>query len=538
MRRAFTVFFLFSFALSGTSLAQQTDSHFDGKSWWAHVKYLADDSLQGRETGSEGLRKAESYAVEQFQKAGVEPAGTDGYYQPVQFNQYQVDESKSSLTLVSNAGGKEKPLSFADDGYISSRATRTSSSFTAPLVFVGYGLRVPEKNLDELSAIDVKGKIVVYLAGSPADIPSALASHYQTVAERWKALRAAGAIGTVTILNPASMDVPWSRISLNRNHPAMDLAGAEFNETAGMQAGVVFNPASAEQLFEASGHTFAEIAALGKDRKPLPHFPLAFSLKTNAIILKETVESANVVGKLTGSDPTRKNEFVVVSAHIDHLGIGEPINGDRIYNGAMDDGSGTAAVLDMAADLRAHPEKLQRSILFLLVTAEEKGLLGSKYFAKHPTVPVKSIVADVNIDMFLPIVPLKVLRVQGLEESDLGERAASVAQSLGVKPVPDPEPLRNLFIRSDQYSFIRQGVPAVKLDVLFEPGSPEQKIFKDWLTNRYHAPSDDVNQPVDLAAAGLYEEIVRRLLVQTANASARPQWKQDSFFRRYAVAAD
>jgi Zn-dependent M28 family amino/carboxypeptidase len=173
----------------------------------------------------------------------------------------------------------------------------------------------------------------------------------------------------------------------------------------------------------------------------------------------------------------------------------------------------------------------------LLVTAEEKGLLGSKYFAVHPTVPLKSIVADVNVDMFLPIVPLKVLRVLGMEESDLGARAASVAQSLGVKPIPDPEPLRNSFIRSDQYSFIHQGVPAVKLDVLYEPGSPEQKIFKDWLTNRYHAPSDDVNQPVDLAAAALYEEIVRRLLVETANASARPQWNQDSFFRRYAVAA-
>jgi Zn-dependent M28 family amino/carboxypeptidase len=533
MRNALSVILLL--ALAAASPAQETSpaSHFDGNSWWAHVKFLADDSLEGRDTGSEGLRKAQAYAVEQFQKAGLEPAGTNGFYQPIRFNQFEVDESKSSLALVTN--GQAKPLSFADDAFISSRATRNSATLSAPLVFIGYGLKIPEQNLDELGGLDLKGKIVVYLAGSPADIPTALASHYQTAGERWKSLRAAGALGTISVANPASMDIPWSRISVNRNHPSMDLADAEFNETPGQQLGVAFNPASAEQLFAGSGHTFAEIAALGKDRKPLPHFALAVSLKANAVILSKSVESANIVAKLTGSDPTLKNEFVVLSAHIDHVGIGAPINGDRIYNGAMDNGSGSALAMDIAASLKAHPEKIQRSILFLLVTAEEKGLLGSKYFAAHPTVPPKSIVADVNVDMFLPIVPLKVLKVGGLEESDLGTRAATIAQSMGIKPIADPEPLRNTFIRSDQYNFIRHGVPAVKCDVGFELGTPEQKIFKDWLTNRYHAPSDDVNQPVDLHAAASYEEFTRRLLLETANSPARPQWKPDSFFRRYAA---
>jgi Zn-dependent M28 family amino/carboxypeptidase len=533
MRNTFSaILFL---ALAATTSAQQAPpaSHFDGNSWWSHVKFLADDSLEGRDTGSEGLRKAQAYAVEQLQKAGLEPAGTNGFYQAVRFNQFEVDESKSSLALV--ASGQAKPLSFADDAFISSRATRNSATIAAPLVFIGYGLKIPEKNLDELAGLDLRGKIVVYLAGSPSDIPTALASHYQTAGERWKSLHAAGAIGTVTIANPASMDIPWSRISANRNHPSMDLADAEFNETPGFQLGVAFNPASAEQLFAGSGHTFAEIAALGKDRKPLPHFTLAVSLKANAVILTKAVESANLVAKLTGSDPALKNEFVVLSAHIDHVGIGAPINGDRIYNGAMDDGSGSALVMDIAASLKAHPETLQRSILFLLVTAEEKGLLGSKYFAAHPTVAPKSIVADVNVDMFLPIVPLKILKVEGIEESDLGTRAAAIAQSMGVKPIADPEPLRNAFIRSDQYSFIKKGVPSVKCDVGFELGTPEQKIFKDWLTNRYHAPSDDVNQPVDLQSAATYEEFTRRLLLDTANTTARPRWKPDSFFRRYAA---
>ena len=537
MRSILSVILFLVFAV--TSSAQQTSSHsrseghFDGHSWWSHVKFLADDSLEGRETGSEGLRKAQAYAVEQLHKAGLEPAGVNGFYQPVHFNQYEVDEAKSSLALVTN--GQTKTLSFADDAFINTRSTHASANLSASLVFVGYGLQIPEKNLDELAGVDLKGKIAVYLVGSPSDIPTALASHYQTASERWKALHAAGAIGTITIFNPASMDIPWSRISVNRNHPSMDLADAEFYETPGLQLGVAFNPASAEQLFAGSGHTFAEIATLGKDRKPLPHFALAGSLKANAVILTKSLESANIVAKLTGSNPALKNEFVVLSAHIDHIGIGAPINGDCIYNGAMDNGSGSALVMDIAASLKAHPEKLERSILFLLVTAEEKGLLGSRYFAAHPTVAPKSIIADVNVDMFLPIVPLKILKIGGLEESGLGDRAAAVAQSMGLKPIADPEPLRNTFIRSDQYNFIKKGVPSVKCDVSFEPGTPEQKIFKDWLTNRYHAPSDDVNQPVDLQAAAGYEEFTRRLLLETANTPERQRWKPDSFFRRYAA---
>jgi Zn-dependent M28 family amino/carboxypeptidase len=330
------------------------------------------------------------------------------------------------------------------------------------------------------------------------------------------------------------MDIPWSRIALNRAHPTMDLDYPEFNETEGEKLAVTVNPASAEKFLAGSGHTFEEIAALGKDRKPLPHFPLAVSLAAKTRVEVTKIESANLVAKLPGSDPTLKDEYVVLSAHLDHIGIGEPINGDRIYNGAMDNGSGSALVLDMAASFQKNPERLRRSILLVLVTGEEKGLLGSKYFAAHPTVAPKSIVADVNVDMFLPIVPLKLLTVFGLDESDLGNRAREVAQTIGVRIQPDPEPVRNVFIRSDQYSFILRGVPSVMMGVAPEPGTPEVKIFKDWLTQRYHAPSDDMDQPVDLAAAAKYEEIVRALLINIANGDHRPKWKPDSFFRIYA----
>lgn len=516
-------------ALAAVAVAQ--GRNFDGQSWWDTVKVLADDKMEGRDTGSRGERAAQAYVVEQFKKAGLEPAGNKGFYQPLKFVSRQIVEKDCSLTLVRD--GKREPLVLGEDAIIGSRVA-PAPKVSATMVFVGYGLKVPEKNHDDFAGVDVKGKLAVIFSGSPEEIPGALASHYQTLAERWKTLRAAGAIGMVTLINPAAMDIPWSRIAANRTHPTMDLDYPEFNETEGAQLFVTVNPASAEKLFAGSGHTFEEIAALGMDRRALPHFALAASVEAKTKVETKKVESANLVAKLPGSDPALKDEYVVLSAHIDHVGIGAAINGDSIYNGAMDDGSGTALAVDMAASFKKNPEKLRRSLLFVVVTAEEKGLLGSKYFAAHPTVPGKSIVADVNVDMFLPIIPLKVLRVLGLEDSDLGDVARSVAQAQAVRVQPDPEPLRNLFIRSDQYNFIRHGVPALFMSVGWELGSAEQKTFKDWLTNRYHAPSDDINQPVDLEAAAKYEEIIRGILTQIANEEKRPQWNADSFFRRYA----
>jgi Zn-dependent M28 family amino/carboxypeptidase len=338
----------------------------------------------------------------------------------------------------------------------------------------------------------------------------------------------------VAIPNPASMDVPWSRVSLSRTFPSMDLADEEFHETAGEELAVIFNPAKAEQLFAGSGRSFAEIAALAKDRKPMPHFPLAVSIQAKAHLETAGVASANIVAEYPGSDRKLKNEYVVLSAHVDHLGVGAPINGDNIYNGAMDNASGCALLLDVARSLVQRHEKTRRSILFVFVTGEEKGLLGSKYFAAHPTFGSLSMAADINADMFLPIVPLKVLTVYGLSESDLGDRATEVAKSYGIPVQPDPVPLRNVFIRSDQYNFVRHGIPAVMLDVGTVPGTPDDQVKLDWLHHRYHAPSDDLTQPVDLAAAGLYEDIVRSLAISVANDPQRPQWKPESFFRRYA----
>jgi Zn-dependent M28 family amino/carboxypeptidase len=527
-------FLLVALAVHSSPKTTADNRNFDGKSWWNHVKVLAADDMEGRETGSEGLRRAAAYIVEQLKKDGLQPAGVDGFYQPVKLISRQIDESGSSLTLVRN--GANEPLALGEDAFFSTRV-QLAPEVDAPMVFVGYGLRIPEKNYDDYAGLDLKGKIAVILGGSPADIPTTLASHYQSTAERSKIVREAGLVGIVSILNPASMDIPWSRLTLARTRPSMTLADPELDDGRGIRLAVIFNPAHAEKLFQGSGHSFEDLAAMARDRKPLPAFPLPISLQARAKTIQTDVESANIVAKLPGSDPKLKDEYVVLSSHMDHLGIGEPINGDNLYNGAMDNASGCALNLDLAHSLARANAGLARSVLFVFVTAEEKGLLGSKYFASHPTVAKNSMVADINTDMFLPIFPLKILTVYGLAESNLGDLVQQVAESDGVRVQPDPEPLRNLFIRSDQYSFIRQGIPSIAMKVGFRPGSPEADLAKKWLTERYHAPSDDLNQPVDLAAAGKFEDIVQGLTVRVANEPQRPEWKSDSFFRRFVTGA-
>ena len=526
MRKPFVVL-LFLAGAAGAQPAQ----HFDGHSWWSTVTTLADDKFEGRNTGSSGERGAQEYLVKRLEALGIPSAGTSGYYQPVELRSREIVEADSSLTLLRD--GRELPLTLGQEAFFSTRID-LAPHVQAELVFVGYGLTVPEQDYDDFAALDLKGKIAVVFAGSPASMTAALAAHYQSSAERWKALRAAGAIGILMLPNPASMDIPWSRMSLSRTQKSMALVGAQYDDTAGELFAATFNPEYADLLFAGSGHTFAEIAALGKDRQALPRFKLPVSIRATAHLLTEDVHSNNLVAVLPGADPKLEHEYVVLSAHLDHLGIGKPIHGDNIYNGAMDNGSGSAMLLDVAASLKRSHEKLKRSVLFVWVTGEEKGLLGSRFFATNPSVPAGKIVADLNTDMFLPIVPLKVLTVYGLSESDLGERAATVATTWGYRVQPDPEPLRNLFIRSDQYSFIKQGIPSLAMKVGFDPGTPEERVFKDWLTERYHAPSDDALQPVDLPAAAGFEEVMRGLTVQVANDPKRPAWKQDSFFRRFA----
>jgi hypothetical protein len=502
----------------------------EGDRWWSHIQVLADDNMEGRNTGSPAHLRAAQFLAKEFERAGLKPAGVNGYLQPVKFNVAQIVEEQSSLAIVRDE--KVTPLKLGEDANLGVRAD-LAPNVDAEVVFCGYGLSIPEYKFDDFGGQDLKGKIVVYIAGGPSDIPGNLRSHYSSRSERWKAIHNAGAIGTLGIANPKSMDIPWERSTLARLNPAMELVGERFSDTAGQQFSAAINPAHAGQFFAASGHTFAELLALADQGKPLPRFPLHIRIRATEHMEVSQVESQNVIGLVPGSDPVLKNEYVVFGAHLDHLGVGAPINGDRIYNGAMDDGSGIASLIEIATIAKQENLRPKRSILFVAVTGEEKGLLGSQFFTNAPTVPLKNIVADINMDMYLPLFPLKSLAVMGLEESTLGGDIRAAAEKAGVTVHPDPEPERNLFIRSDQYNFIKQGVPALAFKFGYAKGSPEEKLAKDWLRERYHAPSDDLQQPVDKVAAAKYNRVMLDLGMRVADASMRPHWNADSFFKRF-----
>jgi Zn-dependent M28 family amino/carboxypeptidase len=512
-------------------LAGATGLGADEQRWWSHVEALANDGMEGRNTGSPAHKRAAEYVAAQFEKAGLEPAGHGGYIQPVAFKTRRIVEAQSSLALVKN--GKSEPLTLGEEANISVRVD-PAPMVDAPLVFVGYGLSIPERDINDLAGVSLKGAVVVYISATPPSLPGPLQAHFGSAAERWKMYKAAGAIGTISIANPKSMDIPWARSTLARLQPAMSLAETSLEDAPGQQLAVTMNPAHADRLFADSGHTFQELLGLVDAGQPVPGFALPARLKATAKVERSSVESQNVAGILRGSDPKRRSEYVVVSAHLDHVGVGEPINGDRIYNGAMDNASGIAAILEVAASLHDSGAKPARSILFVAVTGEEKGELGSRYFAAHPPVPRASIVANVNTDMFLPLFPLKTLMVLGLDESDLGEDIRATAAELGLGVQADPEPQRNRFVRSDQYSFVKVGIPALAMKVGYEANTPEAAIAAKWTAERYHAPSDDLNQPIDLSAAGKYVEVVRNLAVRIADRTDRPKWNDTSFFKRFA----
>jgi hypothetical protein len=518
-------------AIAAAIVALTAAAAADGDSWWTHVAFLADDALQGRETGSPGHARAAEYVAAEFAKAGLEPAGTRGFVQPVAFKTRTIDEAHSSLALVRD--GRTTPLTLGEHAYFRV-GVDPAPSVDAPLVFAGHGLNIPEQGITDLEGLTIRGAIVVYLNTTPRSLPGALQAHFGAAAERWQALGAAGAVGTISIANPRTVETPWPQTAASRLLPAMSLADPALDEYAGQQVAITMNPAHANLLLEGSGHTFDEVIALEREGKPLPRFTLPARVSAKIAVTRGQVESQNVAGILRGADPGRRNEFVVVSAHLDHIGVSTPVKGDAVYNGAMDNASGIAAILEIAARLRAAGERPSRSLLFLAVTGEEKGELGSRYFAAHPTVPARALVADVNTDMFLPLFPLRELMVLGLDESDLGGDIRAVANAMGLGVQADPEPQRNRFIRSDQYSFIRAGIPALAMKVGFELNTPEALIAQQWTAERYHRPADDVSQPVDRHAADTYIEVVRQLALRIANRTTRPSWNDSSFFKRFS----
>jgi hypothetical protein len=476
------------------------------KRWWAHTTALANDGMGGRDTGSDGYNRAAAYVASHFARLGLEPAGTLGYFQAVPLKVTKLDASKSVATL--SRDGVTTTLAWFRQVSVPVRQGMPTT-IDAPMVFVG----------TELPAdLDLKGKAVVTL-GTPRFIPEQ--KSYSAKVPEGGQIAAISIPSTEGGPEPSKWPVAYSvsmSIDGQDGLPPRQAAGGGSNLPA-----FSFNSADAELLFAGSGHTFAEVLALAKAGKPVPSFPLPSSFRANLKLSNDFIVSDNIIGVLPGSDPVLKNEYVVVSAHLDGYGFGEPWKGDKIYNGAFDDAAYVATLLDMAEQWKDSKTRLKRSILFCVVTGEEKGLLGSRYFVNHPTIPIQKMVANVNLDILRPIFPLKILTVLGLDLSTLGESARKVAEPMGIRIQPDPEPLRGLWRRSDHYSFIQTGVPAIGFVFGYEKGSPEEVIYRKWYAERYHTPADDLNQPWLPDAAAKFNTFYRQLVETVANDAERPQ---------------
>ena len=498
--------------------------------WWSDIKAIANNSTEGRLTGSRGYLRAAHVVMARFKEEGLKPAGENGYLQPVAFESQVVDQGASTASLTGPGG--TTVLRVGSDMLIAAGGGPRPATVEAPLVFIGYGLHLPDQGHDDLKGLDLKGKIAVVISGGPADISGPIKADARN--GRAKALAAAGAIGLISITTPKQVEIPWARLKLLSSQPGMYLDDALFRDSSHPMFAGSIDADKAEAVFKGSGHSFAELAALADASKAMPTFALPLTFKATVSAKRAKLTSPNLVAKLEGSDPKLRNEYIVVSAHLDHLGIGAAIGGDRIYNGAMDDASGVACVLDIAHALKtgARPK---RSVLFVIVTAEEKGLLGSHYYAERPTVPKDAIIADFNFDMPLPLWPLKDVLVQGDHESTLGDDARAVGAARGLTLIADPLPDRNSFTRTDQYSFVKAGVPALAFKFGFPKGTPAFDIEHDWRANRYHSPSDDLDQPGVMKEEVLkLDDYVAALAVQVANETARPHWLETSVFKRYA----
>jgi Zn-dependent M28 family amino/carboxypeptidase len=497
----------------------------------SHITYLADDKLKGRKPGTEGYQMAVDYVVNQFTQIGITPGGDNGtYLQKLVLRRANVDNKTTKAVLVDRSGNVDS-LVAGKDVFIVPGVIQNHVQLEAPLVFVGYGIEIPGKYSD-YNNIDVKGKIVVFLNGSPQglDLPSTIMAHFNNAASKIEIATQKGAIGA--IIAPAS---PTARVNSSGTTTAAmnpEKSTAYGRSVAGNLKAIANVPyTTLQRLFFNSNKSLQQSLADLRNGTS-SSFDLSSSLRLEYNSSFTDIESYNVIGKITGSDKTLKEEYVVHTAHLDHVGIGRPINGDSIYNGAHDNASGVASLLEISRIYKQGTKPL-RSVLIVMVTAEEMGLLGSAYFAGNPTVPKSQIVADVNTDMPTLIAPLLSVAPLGAEHSSLVKNVDFACQQLGIVRQEDPMPEEVRFIRSDQYSFVQQGIPAlhVKYGTLTKDNSFDLVEFtKKWRDENYHRPSDEITNNFDFDAARKYVQLNFLISYSIAQTKERPVWKKDDFF--------
>jgi len=496
----------------------------------AHVQFLASDALRGREAGTHDFDVAAEYVASQMEGMGLVPAGGKGsWFQPVQLVTFRPsDKAKWTLTR----GNTPVPFQFGQD-FINGPVP-SAPDFTAAggVVFAGYGIVYPEGKRDDYKGLDVKGKIVALLPGTPAGLPNEVNAHFGDDDQKARLAQARGA-KAVIILESAERHAQYSfeAIVPFYDYPRNTWAGpdgvAHIPAPGAPVVGYV-SQAGAAKLFEGAKIKWADVLAAEKKGGRIPTGALAGTLATASKTRVRAVESHNVIGMIEGSDPVLKKQYVVLSAHLDHVGVGEAVNGDKIYNGAMDNAIGTSMILEVARAIQAMPTKPRRSILIVALTAEEKGLIGSDYFGHNPTVPKDALVADINLDMPILTYPLQDVVVLGGERSTIGPAVVAAAAAEGLKVVPDPAPEEMFFVRSDHYSFVQSGIPAVSIDT--GPGGQGAAAQKLFLDNNYHKPSDQIDLPFDWDSAAKFKHVGLATTLALANADERPRWSKGDFF--------
>jgi Zn-dependent M28 family amino/carboxypeptidase len=501
----------------------------------ADMRFLSDDALEGRGTATRGHELAAKYMATRFEGMGLAPAGDNNtYFQSVPVRSLRTDVNKSSLAITRNGS----PLSLTShvDFIIEPDPVAPDVSIDAPLVFAGFGVTAPDQHYDDYKSLDVKGKIVVIAQGAP-NFPSSIKAHYSAGEVKAKIAADHGAVGVIAIDDPVSEAIyPFAKFVRDLVNPEfrwLDKQGHPNDYLPQIKATAYLNIDATRQLFEGSGHSSDEIFKGAKDGK-LSTFPLPVTVKVHTLTEAKDLHSPNVVAKLEGSDPTLKNEYLVYTAHLDHLGIGEPKNGDPIYNGALDNASGSATILEVAQAFARMNPRPRRSILFVSVTGEEAGELGSEYFAHYPTVPKHSIVADINIDEVFLLYPLADVIAFGAEHTSLDSVIQRAAKKMGIVESPDPMPEQVVFIRSDQYSFVKQGIPAVMPSPGFKSPDGSKKawdIAMKWMDDTYHEPNDDMNQPnLDFDAAANFARFSFLCGYYVTQDPSRPTWNKSDFF--------
>jgi hypothetical protein len=497
------------------------------------MRFLADDALEGRKPGTRGFALAANYVQAQLEALGLKPAGENGTYrQAVPLRRWQVREGASSLAISRN--GKEQPLAYGRQFILSPNPDLPTGDVNAPVVFVGYGVSAPELDYDDYAGIDVTGKIVAFVNGAPATFPSNQRAYYSS--SKAENAVAHGAVGVLSFNLPTDLQnriqtaAPRARQGIYR---WLDKQGKPQRTFPNLKGTASLSDSTARLLFAGASVSYDD-ALLKARRNQAQAFPLNVWVRmqtvTDAI---EDVAGQNLVAMLPGSDPTLKNEYVVYVAHLDHLGIGRPVKGDSIYNGAHDNASGVAINLETARLFASLPKAPRRSVLFVGVTGEEMGLLGSDYFASNPTVPKEKIVANLCLDMpfffhsLLDIVPY------GSEHSSMVQAVNAAAGFVGVQIAKDPIPEQTVFMRSDHFSFVRQGIPAIYIKSGSQTGNPNldgTKLNLDWRATIYHSPQDDINQPFDFNAAAKHVQLQFLIGYLTAQADQRPVWNKGDFF--------